>query len=149
MKSKLGTWSTGGKSADAGGKPMRQNKVGKVMSEFKSGSLKSSSGQKVKNPKQAMAIALSEASKKGNEMKTKKMNVGGATTMTARTMPDKSNKGGAMRGLERAAAMSGRNMPTTGQPIRTMAKGGGIDGCAVKGKTKAKMVKMAKGGKAC
>jgi hypothetical protein len=144
MKSKLGNWATGGKSADQGGKPMRQNKVGKVMSEFKSGSLKSSSGQKVKNPKQAMAIALSEASKKGNEMKTKKMNVGGAT----RAMPDVSNKGGAMRGLERAAAMSGRTMPTTGKPVG-MKKGGSIDGCAVKGKTKAKMVKMAKGGKAC
>ena len=29
------------------------------------------------------------------------------------------------------------------------AKGGSIDGCAVKGKTKGKMVKMAMGGKAC
>ena len=38
-----------------------QKKVGKVMSEYKSGKLKSSSGQKVKNPKQAIAIALSEA----------------------------------------------------------------------------------------
>ena len=38
-------------------------KVGKVMGEFKSGSLKSSSGQKVTNPKQAMAIAMSEAGK--------------------------------------------------------------------------------------
>jgi hypothetical protein len=46
--------------------------------------------------------------KKGDEMKTKKMNVGGAT----RTMPASSNKGGAMRGLERAAAMSGRTMPS-------------------------------------
>jgi len=37
-----------------------QNKVRKVMGEFGSGSLRSSSGQKVTNPKQAMAIALSE-----------------------------------------------------------------------------------------
>jgi hypothetical protein len=29
------------------------------------------------------------------------------------------------------------------------AKGGSIDGCATKGKTKGKMVKMAMGGKAC
>jgi hypothetical protein len=36
-------------------------KVGKVMHEFGSGKLKSSSGQKVTNPKQAIAIALSEA----------------------------------------------------------------------------------------
>jgi hypothetical protein len=31
------------------------------MSEFKSGDLRSSSGQKVTNPKQAIAIGLSEA----------------------------------------------------------------------------------------
>jgi hypothetical protein len=30
-----------------------------------------------------------------------------------------------------------------------MAKGGAIDGCAVKGKTKGKMIAMSKGGKAC
>jgi hypothetical protein len=29
------------------------------------------------------------------------------------------------------------------------AKGGSIDGCAIKGKTKGTMVKMAKGGKSC
>ena len=39
----------------------RQNKIRTVMREFKEGSLKSSSGQKVKNPKPAIAIALSEA----------------------------------------------------------------------------------------
>jgi hypothetical protein len=38
-----------------------QKKVGVVMKEFKAGKLKSSSGQKVTNPKQAMAIGLSEA----------------------------------------------------------------------------------------
>jgi hypothetical protein len=41
----------------------KQAKVGKVMGEYKEGSLKSSSGKKVSNPKQAMAIAMSEASK--------------------------------------------------------------------------------------
>ena len=38
-----------------------QKKVATVMREFSKGKLKSSSGQKVKNPKQAIAIALSEA----------------------------------------------------------------------------------------
>ncbi len=39
-----------------------QKKVGKVMHEFKSGKLHSGMGGKVvKNPKQAIAIALSEA----------------------------------------------------------------------------------------
>jgi hypothetical protein len=40
-----------------------------VMSEFKSGELKSSSGQKVTNPKQAVAIALSEARRAGKGAK--------------------------------------------------------------------------------
>jgi hypothetical protein len=39
----------------------KQKKVGKVMSEYKAGALKSSSGSKVTNPKQAVAIAMSEA----------------------------------------------------------------------------------------
>lgn len=38
-----------------------QKKVEKVMSEYKSGSLKSSSGKKVTSRKQAIAIAMSEA----------------------------------------------------------------------------------------
>lgn len=37
-----------------------QNKVQKVMQEFKAGTLNSSGGDKVTNPKQAVAIALSE-----------------------------------------------------------------------------------------
>jgi hypothetical protein len=36
-------------------------KVKRVMEEFKGGTLNSSSGAKVTNPKQALAIALSEA----------------------------------------------------------------------------------------
>lgn len=45
----------------------RRAKIRKVMNEFKAGTLKSSSGEKVTDPRQAMAIALSEAgvSKKG------------------------------------------------------------------------------------
>ncbi len=49
-----------------------KDKVQKVMHEYKTGELKSSSGQKVTNPKQAIAIALSEqraARKKGGLMK--------------------------------------------------------------------------------
>ena len=50
----------------------KQAKVKKVMKEFKSGKLKSGgSGKKVKNKKQAIAIALSEAglSKKNRKKK--------------------------------------------------------------------------------
>jgi hypothetical protein len=41
----------------------KQDKVRKVMKEFKEGALKSSSGDKVESRKQAVAIALSEAGK--------------------------------------------------------------------------------------
>lgn len=39
---------------------IKEKKMSKVMKEFKSGTLKSSSGQKVTNPKQAIAIGMSE-----------------------------------------------------------------------------------------
>lgn len=48
----------------------KQAKVKKVMKEFKKGTLKSGgSGRKVKNPKQAIAIALSEAGVKKRKSK--------------------------------------------------------------------------------
>ena len=42
-----------------------QEKVGKVMKEFKEGKLKSSSGDKVTSRKQAIAIGISEAKEAG------------------------------------------------------------------------------------
>jgi len=42
-----------------------QEKIGEVMHEFKEGKLKSSSGKKVKDRDQAIAIAISEAKEKG------------------------------------------------------------------------------------
>lgn len=43
----------------------KQAKIGKVMGEFKEGTLHSGKGGKVvKNPRQAIAIAISEAAKK-------------------------------------------------------------------------------------
>ena len=42
-----------------------RRKVHKVMEEYKEGSLRSGSGGKVKNRKQAVAIALSEARRAG------------------------------------------------------------------------------------
>jgi hypothetical protein len=48
----------------------KQAKIGKVMGEFKSGTLHSGKGGKVvKNPKQAIAISLSIASKKAKYKK--------------------------------------------------------------------------------
>lgn len=42
-----------------------QDKIGDVMKEFKEGKLKSSSGEKVTDRKQAIAIGISEAEQKG------------------------------------------------------------------------------------
>lgn len=49
-----------------------KEKIGVVMSEFKHGTLHSGSGQKVYNPKQAIAIGLSEARKQGAKIPKKK-----------------------------------------------------------------------------
>lgn len=47
-----------------------QKKVGKVMGEYKEGTLHSGKGGKVvKNPKQALAIAISSAAKKMGKYK--------------------------------------------------------------------------------
>ena len=56
------------------GKKKGKGKVQKVLHEFKKGSLKSSSGAKVKSRDQAVAIALSEAglSRKGKATAKKK-----------------------------------------------------------------------------
>ncbi|UZT97219.1 DUF6496 domain-containing protein [Chryseobacterium fluminis] len=49
-----------------------QDKIGEVMQEFKEGKLKSSSGDKVKSRKQAVAIGISEAKEKGLKVPKKK-----------------------------------------------------------------------------
>lgn len=55
-------------------KVKKKSKIKKVMHEFKEGKLKSGSkkGPEVTNPKQAIAIALSEARKAGEPVKNKK-----------------------------------------------------------------------------
>lgn len=52
--------------------PKAQEKVGKVMHEFKHGKLRSSSGDKVKSRKQAIAIGISEARQAGAKVPKKK-----------------------------------------------------------------------------
>lgn len=49
-----------------------QEKVGKVMHEFKEGKLKSSFGEKVTSRKQAVAIGISEAKQEGLKVPKKK-----------------------------------------------------------------------------
>ncbi|GAB2693087.1 DUF6496 domain-containing protein [Mucilaginibacter koreensis] len=49
-----------------------QEKVHEEMHEMKEGKLKTSNGKKVTNPKQAIAIGLSEARKEGAKVPKKK-----------------------------------------------------------------------------
>jgi len=62
-----------------GGSTKGEAKMGKVMGEFASGKLHSGSkkGPEVKNPKQAVAIAMSEARKAGAKMPMKRNEGGG------------------------------------------------------------------------
>jgi len=107
-----------------------QAKVGKVMTEFKAGKLKSSSGQKVTNPKQAIAIGLSEAGlskkAKGGEMKESKAMVkkevsfmkkkGAPKSMIKHEMKEAGMKkmamgGAALGALSRAAQQTKASLP--------------------------------------
>lgn len=56
-----------GPASNAGGSPIEagKEKIAKVMREYKKGKLKSSSGKKVKDKSQALAIAIGEGVKKG------------------------------------------------------------------------------------
>jgi len=121
-----------------------QAKVGKVMREFKAGKLKSSSGQKVTNPKQAIAIGLSEAGlskkAKGGAMKESKM-------MVKKEVEFMKKKGAPKSMVKHEAAEMGAMKK--GGKVKKMASGGlasghkSADGVATKGKTKAKKVVMA------
>jgi len=81
-----------------------QEKVEETMREMKEGKLTSGrSGKKVTNPRQAIAIGLSEARKEGD--KVPKTPVGRATKKTAsKTDPKKAVKKGAKKGAKKAAA---------------------------------------------
>jgi len=123
------------------------DKVRTVMKEFKRGDLKSSSGQKVTNPKQAIAIGLSEAGlsrkAKGGEMKESKKMVGKEVAFMKK-------KGAPKSMIKHEMAEAGMKH---GGKVKKMASGGlasghkSADGIAKKGKTKGKEVKMAYGGK--
>ncbi len=52
--------------------PAASKQVGRELHEMHEGKLKSGSGKKVTNPKQAIAIGLSEARKKGSKVPAKK-----------------------------------------------------------------------------
>ena len=123
-----------------------KDKIGVVMKEFKEGKLKSSSGQKVTNPKQAIAIGLSEQ----RAMKGYKAG-GEPKAMVKKELAFMKAKGApkSMINHEKAEAKGmkagGSVMQSKMGAVKTAAPS--KDGVAVKGKTKGKMVKMNYGGK--
>ena len=132
------------------------------MREFKSGKLKSSSGQKVTNPKQAIAIGLSEAglSKKmaaGGHLKEvdSQENPGLAKLPTeVRNKMGYAKKGGLMKhsdikqDMPMMKKVAGEAVKGHEKRMHGMAKGGVTrgDGCVTKGHTKGKVITMKKGG---
>ena len=125
-----------------------KDKVRTVMKEFKSGDLKSSSGKKVTNPKQAIAIALSEAGKsklklkEGGHMKESK-------EMMKKEVSFMKKKGAPASMVKHEMAEAGMKK---GGKVKKYAAGGlaaghkSADGIAMKGKTKGKEIVMKKGG---
>ena len=123
-------------------------KVRKVMKEFGAGTLKSSSGQKVTNPKQAVAIALSE------QRRAKGLKAGVNNPKTNKGKSDfKFAEGGEMKESKKMVKKEIAFMKKKGAPksmikheeaeAKGYARGGGIES---KGKTKGTAVKMARGG---
>jgi len=105
-----------------------QKKIGKVMREFKSGKLHSGKkGPVVKNPKQAIAIALSEAGKSkmnmgglsGNQSKLDANKDGQISGEDFKMLRTKNKRGGGMaeRGMGQAFSHGG-SVRGTGAAIR-------------------------------
>jgi hypothetical protein len=89
---------SGGMGGKKGGMAKGQKKVGRVMSEFKAGKLKSSSGKKVTNPKQAIAIGLSEAGMSKKKMGGGMMNDNSSQYSHGGMNKKKMQDGGMVRG---------------------------------------------------
>jgi hypothetical protein len=64
-------------------------------------------------------------------------------------MATKMGKPTMKRGMDKAKDGMKKPTPFAKGKMPAFAKGGAIDGCATKGKTKGKMITMASGGKAC
>ena len=99
-----------------------KDKVRTVMKEFKSGDLKSSSGKKVTNSKQAIAIALSEAGKSKSNRKGGYMPVKPVTESKMRSMDSDADKRKAVSGMKKGGMAESKKM--MGKEISFMKKKG-------------------------
>lgn len=99
-----------------------KDKVRTVMKEFKSGDLKSSSGKKVTNPKQAIAISLSEAGKSKSNRKGGYMPVKPVTESKMRSMDSDADKRKAVSGMKKGGMAESKKM--MGKEISFMKKKG-------------------------
>lgn len=106
-----------------GGKVRGAAKIAKVMGEFKSGSLHSGSkkGPEVTNPKQAVAIALSEARKAGSKIPMKKAGGGsveGGDVLIANMSKDELRSGAkGVRAAEQRMAKREVKLPPKAVPV--------------------------------
>jgi len=106
-----------GKKSSAGNrKGNGKAKVEKVMHEFKHHELRSGGGRKITNPKQAIAIALSEAREAGADIPEKPRRGG-----TKKTSAKKKSTGTARKSTAKKAAKKSGAKKTTSRK-RTAAK---------------------------
>jgi hypothetical protein len=129
-------------SFDTGEAPMARygskshEKVGEAMHELKHGQLKSSTGQKVTNPKQAIAIGLSEARSEGGKVPARKSGSGAgrtaakkppakkATAKKATAKKSASRKTAAKKAPAKAPRKSAVKKATTRKPAAKKATAG-------------------------
>lgn len=90
--------------------PRQKTTVGRVMHEFKHGALKSGSGRKVKTPRQAIAVALSEAgASKRKSPKQNKRQLAKTKTRERGGKTAKARSQGGSRSSRGRAASKGRS----------------------------------------
>ena len=94
-------------------------------------------------PKKYAAGGVTKEMPSSKAMGSMNMAKGGKAKVKAKA------KGNPFAATKFGAAMKKKSADTKGRAMMKFAKGGSIDGCAIKGKTKTSMVKMKKGGKTC
>jgi hypothetical protein len=99
------------------------------------------------NPEFAKKVGVPQ--KVGKEFTMKKYTEGGMMKKEGRGMAKADMQKKAMKSGGISTSLKAHAAAPASKAHAKMAKGGAIDGCATKGKTKGTMVKMAKGGRSC